>query len=99
MQPMSHDTAAAAALGIEAAATGTQGLTATSAASTAITGLAPAGADEVSAQAATAFAAEGTEAVTQINTAQEEIIRAGEAFTTIAGMYAALDDGAAGTLE
>jgi hypothetical protein len=63
-----------------------------------VTGLAPAGAEEVSLQAAMAFAAEAA-AVLALNTAaQEELARTGLALKEIAQMYSQVDGEAAGTL-
>jgi hypothetical protein len=96
---MSHDAAAAAASGAEIVANSAQGLATGAAAAASVAGLAPAGADEVSAQASAAFSAEGAETLAQLTAAQEEVARAGAAFTTVAGMYSALDDGASDTLD
>jgi len=97
-QPMSHDDPAVAAIGVELAANAAQGLAAEAAAAPAVTGLAPAGAEEVSVQAAAAFATGGAETLTQIAAAEEELTRAGMAVTKIAGMYSAVDGGASETL-
>ncbi len=97
MQPMSHD-ATAAAIGAQVVANGSQGLAAGSAATPAVTGLAPAGMEEVSTQAAATFAAKGAETLAEIATAQEEIARTGATFIKVAGLYSVMDDGSAGTL-
>ncbi|NTY60694.1 PE domain-containing protein [Mycolicibacterium sphagni] len=99
MQPMSHDAAATAASGAELAANGAQGIATGAAAAASLTGLPPAGAEEVSAQAAAAFSAEGAETLAQLTAAQEELTRAGAAFTKVAGMYSAIDGGASNTLD
>lgn len=91
MENFSQDNEAVAAIGGTVAASGAQGLSTAAAAAAALTGLAPAGADEVSAQAATAFAAEGTQMTGLIEAAQQEIARAGVAFTGIAATFAATD--------
>lgn len=65
---------------------------------TTITGLLPAGADEVSARAASAFAAEGSHMAALSNMAQEELGRAGRALITIAQMYSDVDESAGGKL-
>lgn len=65
---------------------------------TSVTGLAPAGADEVSLQAAQAFAADGMETAAITRLAQEELSRAGQALVDIAGIYAEVDDVAAAGL-
>ncbi|MFZ1178287.1 MAG: PE family protein [Mycobacterium sp.] len=63
-----------------------------------MTALVPAGADEVSVLAATAFAAGGV-AMLAVNTAaQEELARTGVALTDIARMYSQVDGETAGTL-
>jgi hypothetical protein len=98
MQPMSHDDAAVAAIGAEAVVSGTEGVTTAASAAPSVTGLTPAGADEVSAQAATTFTAEGAQTLASITSAQEELQKAGAAVTDVAGMYSAIDDGAADTL-
>ncbi len=72
-------------------ANGARGLAAGTAATAAVTALVPAGADEVSAQAAAAFAAEGVEALAMNAFAQEELTRAGAAYMEIAGIYTAVD--------
>ncbi|MBS4728056.1 PE family protein [Mycobacterium sp. SM1] len=97
MQPMSFDPAAVG-IASEVIANGTRGLAAGSAASAAVTGLAPAGADEVSAQAAMSFASEGVETLALNSFAQEELMRAGAAYLEIAGMYTAVDGASAATL-
>jgi hypothetical protein len=94
---MSHDSAAAV-VGTELIANATQGLAAGAAASASIAGLPPAGADEVSLQASTAFATQAIETLGQVAEAQAELTRAGAAVTKIAGMYAAIDGGASSTL-
>nr|WP_269474131.1 PE family protein [Mycobacterium shinjukuense] len=64
---------------------------------TSVTGLAPAGADEVSAQAATVFASEGAQLLAIHALAQEELKRAGEALQAIASIYGQVDTDAANT--
>jgi hypothetical protein len=64
-----------------------------------VTALVPAGADEVSAQAAMAFAAEGVETLGMNAFAQEELSRAGAAYMEIAGIYAAVDGANASALS
>ncbi len=96
MQPMAHDPGAAA-IGAHVAANGSRGLATGTTVGAATTALLPAGADEVSAWAATAFAAEGV-AMLGINTlAQQELCRAGALYVEIAALYTAVDEaGAAG---
>ena len=72
MQPMSHNPAAAA-IGSQVVANGARGLAGGTAASAEVTALMPAGADEVSAQAAMAFATEGMESMALNAFAQEEL--------------------------
>ena len=60
MQPMEHNPGAIG-IGAQVVANGARGLAAGTTASAAVTALVPAGADEVSAQAALAFAGEGVE--------------------------------------
>lgn len=90
MQPMSFEPAAEG-IGSQVIANGTQGLATGTTASAAVTALAPAGVDEVSAQAALAFASDGLEAMAVHSFAQEELARAGAAYVEIAGMYTAVD--------
>jgi hypothetical protein len=97
MQPMTFDPAAAG-IGVQVIANGTQGLAAGTTASTAVTALVPAGAEEVSVQAALAFASEGVEALALNTFAQEELTRAGAAYVEIAGIYTTVDGAAASTL-
>jgi hypothetical protein len=97
MQPMTFNPAAAG-IGAAIIAHGTQGLAAGTTASAAVTGMLPAGADEVSAQAALAFASEGVETLAQNALAHEELTRAGAAVVEIAGIYTAVDAASASTL-
>lgn len=97
MQPLSHNPAATA-IGTGIVNEGNDGLAGTAAAAPAITGIAPAGADEVSAQAAAAFATDGAETLAVINSAYEELIRAGATVTDITNIYSAVDSGAAHTI-
>jgi hypothetical protein len=62
-----------------------------------VSALVPAGADEVSAQAALAFAAEGVETMAMNAFAQEEMARAGAAYMEAAGIYTAVDGANAAT--
>ncbi|ORV06964.1 PE family protein [Mycobacterium celatum] len=97
MQPMTFDPAAAG-IGAQVIANATQGLATGTTASAAVTGLVPAGIDEVSAQAAMAFASEGVETLALHTFAQEELARAGAAYVEIASMYTAVDAAEAATL-
>jgi hypothetical protein len=96
MQPLEHNPGAAA-IGAQVVANGARGLAAGTMASAAVTALAPAGAEEVSALAAAAFAAEGVESLAMNTFAQEELTRAGAAYIEIAGIYAAVDGANAAT--
>ncbi|KAA1252126.1 PE family protein [Mycobacterium simiae] len=96
MQHMSFDLAAAGVIA-EIMANASRGLAATTTASASVTALNPAGADEISAHFALAFAAEGAQMLALNTSAQEELARAGEAFTKIASIYSAVDDSCAGT--
>ena len=90
MQPMSHNPGAAG-IGAQVVANGARGLATGTAASAEVTALVPAGADEVSAHAALAFASEGVEALALNTFAQEELSRAGAAYMEVAGIYTAVD--------
>lgn len=97
MQPMSHDPVVAA-LGAQMVTSAADGLVAGAVASGPVTAMAPAGAEEVSAQAVAAFAAEGVAVLGQIAAVEEDLTRAGSAVTQVARMYGAIDDGASDTL-
>jgi PE family len=98
MVSMSHDPAAGA-IGVQLVDMAARGLSSGAAASMAVTALVPAGADEVSAAAAAAFAAEGAAMLALNTAAQEEVARTGATLTDIARMYSQVDGEAAGTLE
>jgi hypothetical protein len=97
MESMSIDPAVAA-IGAQLADIATRGLGSGTAASASLTALVPAGAEEVSAQAAISFAAEGASALALNAAAQQELARAGMALTDIARMYSEVDGAAAGRL-
>ncbi|QUR67704.1 PE family protein [Mycobacterium spongiae] len=98
MDSMSHDPSASD-IGSQLVDVGTQGVSAgTTAATSILSGLIPAGAEEVSAQAVMAFAQEAATMLASNTAAQEELMRAGTALTDIARMYGETDDGAAGSL-
>lgn len=97
MQPMTHEPGAAG-IGAQVVANAARGLAGGTTAAATVTALVPAGADEVSAQAAVSFAAEGVEALALNTFAQEELTRAGAAYIEIAGIYAAVDAENAGVL-
>lgn len=90
MQPLSHN-AGAAGVGGQVVANGARGLATGTAATTAVSALAPAGADEVSATAAIMFASEGVQTMGINAMAQEERARAGATVIEIAGVYQAVD--------
>jgi hypothetical protein len=71
------------------------GLRAADHAQLSITGLAPAGADEVSMQAVTAFQQEAASILDLHQAAQEELMRTGAAFTQISQTYTDADRSAA----
>lgn len=97
MESMSHDQAAGG-IGSQLVDNASRGLDAGAAAMMPLTGLFPAGAEEVSAQAATAFAAEGASMLAWNAAAQEELGRTGVALMDIARMYSQVDSSAAGSL-
>lgn len=97
MQSMSHD-AAAIGIGARVTANGIRGLATGTAATAAVSALAPAGADEVSAMATAAFAAEAAQTIGINALAQEEIARLGAAVVEIAGAYQTVDGANGATL-
>lgn len=96
MEPLMHNPGAVG-VGAQVVANGTGGLAAGTTASAAVTALVPAGADEVSAQAAVAFAAQGVETLAMNTFAQEELARMGAAVIESAGIYTAVDGANAAT--
>lgn len=90
MQPMSHNPAAVG-IGGQVVANGARGLAGGTAASAEVTALMPAGADEVSLQAAMAFATEGVQALALNAFAQEKLARTGAAYMEIGGIYTTVD--------
>lgn len=98
MDSLSHDPAAGD-IGSQLVEIGSRGLAAGNAATMpTMTGLVPAGGEEVSAQAVMAFATEAASMIASNTAAQEELMRAGTALTDIARMYGDTDDNAAGAL-
>ncbi|OBH24783.1 hypothetical protein A5692_04020 [Mycobacterium sp. E342] len=97
MQALSFDPAAAN-IGSDVVRGATQGLQAGMAAAPSTTAVVPAGADEVSAQAAVAFAAEATAFLALHTAAQQELARTGTAIVDIARMYTEVDAAAAGSV-
>ena len=90
MQPLNHDPATVG-VGGQVTANGVRGLATGTAATAGVSALAPAGADEISASAALAFAAEGIETLGINAMAQQEIARAGAAVIEAAATYDAMD--------
>lgn len=97
MQPLSHNPGAIG-VGGQVTANGARGLATGTAATSAVSALAPAGADEVSAAAAVTFAAEGVQTLGINALAQEEIARAGASIIEAAGAYHAVDASNSATL-
>lgn len=98
MDSLSHNPAAGD-IGSQLVDIGSQGISAAStAAMSVLSGLIPAGGEEVSAQAVLAFAQEAATMLASNTAAQEELMRTGSALTDIARMYGESDDVAAGAL-
>jgi hypothetical protein len=97
MQPLEHNEGAIG-VGAEVSANGIRGLSTGMAATTEASALAPAGVDEVSVQAAIAFATEALEANALNALAQQELSRTGLAYVEAAGNYDAVDTANATTL-
>ena len=97
MQPLEHNPGAVG-VGTQVVANGARGLAAGTAAGAALSALVPAGAEEVSIQAALAFATEGLEAMALNAFAQQELARAGAAYVEAAGVYTTVDGSSAATL-
>lgn len=97
MQPLSHNPGAAG-VGGQVTANGARGLATGTAATAEVSALASAGADEVSAMAALAFAAEGVQTLGINALAQEEIARAGATVIELSATYQAVDAANATTL-
>lgn len=98
MEPLSHNPGAAA-IGTQVVANGARGLAAGTAATAEATGLVPAGVDEVSVQAALAFGTEALEANALNAFAQQELARAGVAYTEAAAIYTTVDEANAAILS
>ena len=90
MQPMEHNPGAVG-IGAQVVANGVRGAATGTAATAEVAALVPAGADEVSATAALAFASEAVEALAVNAFAQEELSRAGAAYMEAAGLYTTVD--------
>ncbi|MEZ0053659.1 hypothetical protein ABIA30_004692 [Mycobacterium sp. MAA66] len=97
MQPLEHNPGAIG-VGTEVVANGARGLATGTAATTEASALVPAGVDEVSVQAALAFATEGIEALGLNALAQEELARTGAAYVEASTIYEAVDGANGATL-
>ena len=97
MESMSHDPIAGD-IGSQLMDIAMQGLDSGAAALIQLTSLVPAGCEEVSMQAAMAFAAEGAQMLASNTAAQQELLQTGTALVNIAKMYSQVDDTAADTL-
>jgi hypothetical protein len=98
MQPLEHNPGAIG-VGSQVVANGARGLATGTAATTEASALVPAGAEEVSVQAAMAFATEALQ-VNALNAfAQEELARTGAAYIESAGLYTAVDASSAAALS
>ncbi|OBK15854.1 PE family protein [Mycobacterium asiaticum] len=98
MDSMSHNPAAGD-IGSQLVDIGSQGISAGStAAMSVLSGLIPAGGEEVSAQAVMAFAQEAATMLASNAAAQEELMRTGSTLTDISRMYSESDDSAANAL-
>lgn len=97
MQPLQHNPAAVG-VGTEVVSNGARGLASGTAATAEVSALVPAGIDEVSVQAALAFATEGIEALGINALAQEELSRAGAAYIEASTIYETVDGANAATL-
>lgn len=97
MQPMQHNPAVVG-IGGEVVANGARGLATGTAATAEAAALVPAGAEEVSMQAAMAFATEAVQMNALNAFAQQELARAGAAYLEATGIYTTVDGEAAATL-
>jgi len=94
MEPMTFDPVVGD-IGAQVVQLGISSLEAGEHAQLSITGLAPAGADEVSMQAVTAFHEDAAALLQVHRAAQEELVRTGTAFTQISQTYTDADRSAA----
>lgn len=97
MDSLSHDSVAGD-IANQMVDIGSGGLESGAAAVASLTGLIPAGSEEVSMQAALAFATQGAQMLAANTAAQQELMSAGMTLMQIATNYANVDDEAAGTL-
>jgi hypothetical protein len=97
MESMSHDPVAGD-IGSQLIEIALQGLDSGASAMMSLTSLVPAGAEEVSLQAALSFATEAGQVLASNTAAQQELMQTGHALMNIAKMYSQVDDSAASTL-
>lgn len=97
MQPLTFDSVVGD-IGAQVVQIATDGMQAGEHAQLSITGLPPAGADEVSMQAAAAFHQEATALLELHTSAHQELMRSGAAFTQIAQTYTDADQSSADSL-
>ncbi|OBK17093.1 PE domain-containing protein [Mycobacterium asiaticum] len=97
MQVLTFDSAAAD-IGAQISDNAWRGLQAGRTAANGLSALAPAGAEEVSAQAVMAFTSDAAQMMAVNRAAQEELMRAGDAIIEIARMYSAVDAEAAASV-
>ena len=90
MQPMEHNPGAIG-VGSQVVANGARGLATGTAATAEVSALVPAGADEVSMQAAHGVCYRGPGGDCPQCLAQEELTRAGAAYAEVAGIYTTVD--------
>src|ERR1700748_208755 len=97
MESMSHDPVAGD-IGSQLIEIALQGLDSSASARMSLPSLMPAGAEEVSLQAALSFATEAGQVLASNTAAQQELMQTGQALMDIAKMYSQVDDSAASTL-
>jgi PE family len=98
MEPLTHNHPVANTIGLQVSANGARGLASGTAATAEATGLAPAGVDEVSLQAALAFGTEALETNMLNALAQQELARAGGAYSEASTIYTTVDEANAANL-
>jgi hypothetical protein len=98
MQPLEHSPEAVG-VGTEVVANSAHGLAIAVATGTAVSTLLPAGCEEVSLQAAFAFATDGVQTLAVNVLAQEEMGRAGAAYVEASGIYTTVDEAGASVLS
>lgn len=97
MEPLQHNPGAVG-VGTQVVANGARGLATGTSTMAEAGALVPAGVDEVSMQAAIAFATESMETMGINAFAQEELARAGAAYVEASAIYEAVDNANAATL-